>query len=62
MRFMKSVMAICAVCACTLAMTGIRRSRMKKSGHKRRGPGAPRADFFWGGGVRRPPPRPAGRF
>jgi hypothetical protein len=37
MRFMKSVMAICAVCACTLAMSGIRRSRMKKSGHKRRG-------------------------
>ena len=36
MRFMKSVMAICAVCATMLAMSGIRRSR-KKNGNKRRG-------------------------
>jgi hypothetical protein len=37
MRFMKSAMAICAVCASMLAMSSIRRSKMKKSGHKRRG-------------------------
>jgi hypothetical protein len=36
MRFMKSVMAICAVCATMLAMNGIRRAR-KRSGHKRHG-------------------------
>jgi hypothetical protein len=36
MRFMKSVMAICAVCATMLAMSGIRRAR-KRAGEKRHG-------------------------
>jgi hypothetical protein len=36
MRFMKVAMAICAVCATMLAMSGIRRMR-KMNGHKRRG-------------------------
>jgi hypothetical protein len=39
MRFMKSAMAICAICATMLAMNGIYRARMNKSrkGSKRRG-------------------------
>jgi len=36
MRFMKAAMAICAVCATMLAMSGIRRKR-KMHGSKRRG-------------------------
>lgn len=37
MRFMKPVMAVCAICATMLAMTGIRRARMMKKGYKRHG-------------------------
>jgi hypothetical protein len=36
MRFMKAAMAICAVCATMLAMSGMRRRKMK-NGAKRRG-------------------------
>lgn len=37
MRFMKIAMAICAVCATMLAMTGIVRRRKMMHGKKRRG-------------------------
>jgi len=37
MRFMKAAMAICAVCATMLAMSGIRRRQKRMNGHKRRG-------------------------
>jgi hypothetical protein len=37
MRFMKIGMAICAVCASMLAMSGMRRRKMMKRGSKRRG-------------------------
>jgi hypothetical protein len=37
MRFMKAGMAICAVCAMMLAVTGIRRARMKRNSYKRGG-------------------------
>jgi hypothetical protein len=38
MRFMKSVMAICAVCAAMMTMSTIRRHKMMKAGaRKRRG-------------------------
>jgi hypothetical protein len=36
MRSMKSAMAICAVAATMLALSGMRRAR-KQAGHKRRG-------------------------
>jgi hypothetical protein len=37
MRFMKIAMAICAVCASMLAMSGMRRRKMMNRGSKRRG-------------------------
>jgi hypothetical protein len=37
MRFIGSVMAICAVCAAMLTMTTIRRRKMMASPHKRHG-------------------------